>query len=164
MLFNSYEFVLLFVPLTLAGFYLLGGASARLGILWIASASFFFYAYWRPVYLLLLLASIAVNYLLGRLIARLRETGDARLKPALIAGVAVNVGALGYFKYANFFVDNVNAGLRRGDRAGRRSCCRSASRSITFQQIAYLVDAARGEVRPSGFLDYCACSSPSSRS
>jgi alginate O-acetyltransferase complex protein AlgI len=156
MLFNSYEFVLLFVPLTLAGFYLLGGTSTRLAILWLASASFFFYAYWRPIYLLLLLASIAVNYLLGLRIAQLREKGDKRLKYMLIAGVAANVAALGYFKYANFFVDTVNASLGEGIELAPIVLPLAIS-FYTFQQISFLIDTARGDVQPPGFLHYATC-------
>lgn len=156
MLFNSYEFVLLFVPLTLAGFYLLGATNARTAILWLVFASFFFYGYWRPIYLLLLIASIAFNYLVGRLIARLREYQNARVKYVLIAGVAANVAALGYFKYANFLVDAVNDGLGSGLELAPIVLPLAIS-FYTFQQISFLIDTARGDIRLPGFLNYCAC-------
>ena len=162
MLFNSYEFVLLFVPLTLAGFYLLGATNARTAILWLVFASFFFYGYWRPIYLLLLIASIAFNYLVGRLIARLRESQDARVKYVLIAGVAVNVAALGYFKYANFLVDTLSDGLGSGLELAPIVLPLAIS-FFTFQQIAYLVDVARGERPAAGAFSTTRCSSRSSR-
>jgi D-alanyl-lipoteichoic acid acyltransferase DltB (MBOAT superfamily) len=156
MLFNSYEFVLLFVPLVVAGFYLFGSVNTRLGILWLVLSSFFFYAYWRPIYLLLLLASIAFNYLFGRLIAHLRDAGDARVRFALIAGVAVNVAALGYFKYANFLVETVNQGF--GSSIDLAPIVLPLAISFyTFQQISFLIDTARGDIRLPGFLNYATC-------
>jgi alginate O-acetyltransferase complex protein AlgI len=156
MLFNSYEFVLLFVPLTLAGFYLFGRVDARLGIGWLVLASFAFYAYWKPIYLVLLLASIAFNYQVGRLIAGLREARDPRVKYALVAGVAVNVAALGYFKYANFLVETANAGF--GSSLELAPIVLPLAISFyTFQQISFLIDTAHGDIRLPGFLNYCTC-------
>src|SRR4029077_13086 len=69
MLFNSYEFVFLFFPITAVLYFLIGHYSNRLGAAWLAGASLFFYGYWNPIYVPLLLASIAANYLVGRSIA-----------------------------------------------------------------------------------------------
>ncbi len=66
MLFNSYPFVFLFLPITLAGFFALGRQSRGLAIAWLALASLFFYGWWNPAYVALLLASITFNYLGAR--------------------------------------------------------------------------------------------------
>jgi alginate O-acetyltransferase complex protein AlgI len=156
MLFNSYEFILLFVPVALAGFYLFGSVRTRLGIAWLLLASLFFYAWWRPIYLFLLLASIGGNYLVGTAIARLREAGDARARLALFSGVAANIALLAYFKYANFLVDTANQVA--GSSIDLTAIVLPLAISFyTFQQISFLVDTARGEVRLPPFLDYCTC-------
>ena len=156
MLFNSYEFVLAFVPVTLAGFYLFGAFRVRLGIAWLLLASLFFYAWWRPVYLLLLIASIVGNYAIGYAVFRLREAGDARMRYALAGGVAANIALLGYFKYANFFIDAVDAATGAGITLAPIVLPLAIS-FYTFQQISFLVDTARGDIRLPGFLHYAAC-------
>jgi alginate O-acetyltransferase complex protein AlgI len=156
MLFNSYEFVLLFVPLALAGFYLFGSIEVRLGMAWLLLGSLFFYAWWRPAYLLLLLASIGGNYLISHLIARLRDAGDPRARFAMYAGVAGNLGLLGYFKYANFLVDTANEGFGLNLELAPIVLPLAIS-FYTFQQISFLVDTARGEIKLPPFLHYCTC-------
>src|SRR4051812_19657786 len=105
MLFNSYPFIFGFLPLTLMGFFLLGRASRTWAIRWLILASLFFYAWWRPINLLIIAPSIIVNFILARTLQRMkRETGRATGRWVLIAGIAFNVLFLGYFKYANFFV------------------------------------------------------------
>jgi alginate O-acetyltransferase complex protein AlgI len=73
MLFNSYVFILLFLPITLVGFFVIGRRSHyRLAIAWLVAASFFFYAYWNPPYLILILVSIELNYAIGSRLSALR--------------------------------------------------------------------------------------------
>lgn len=152
MLFNSFEFIFLFLPLTALlyfSFVRYLGVEYGLGIL--VLASLFFYGYWNPVYLLLILASIGFNYVLGSLlIPRQGANGTA----VMIVGVTVNLLLLGYFKYANFFVDNVNA-LTGLDWQLQNIVLPLAISFFTFQQISYLVDAWQGETREYNFLHYC---------
>lgn len=156
MLFNSYEFVLAFVPVTLLGFYALGAWGHRLATVWLLLASLFFYAWWNPIYLFLLLASIGGNYTIAAAVCRFREVRDPRTQPALAIGVAANLALLGYFKYANFFVDSINAAI--GTNFFLEHIVLPLAISFyTFQQISFLVDTARGDIRLPGFLNYATC-------
>ena len=161
MLFNSFAFLFGYLPIVLAGYFLLDRltscASWRLApAVWLALASLFFYAWWDVRYLPLLLASICVNYGAGRLLGA--STGAAR-KRVLVAALALNLGLLAYYKYANFFIDSVNAVAAR---AGAASLPWSGLDIIlpigisffTFTQIAFLVDCYRGEVREYRFIHY----------
>lgn len=108
MLFNSYEFILAFLPVTLVLFYWIGaGGRTQLALGWLVAASLFFYAWWNPIYLGLLMASLVVNFGLGRLLTP-AATGQRRRRRLLGVGIALNLGLLGWFKYANFFVATVN--------------------------------------------------------
>ena len=150
MLFNSFEFLLLFLPLTLLVYYRL--KNIRLALAWINIASLVFYGYWNPVYLILILASVLANFGLGRWIAG--TTGRPQYWLTAL-GVALNLGVLGYFKYANFFVREV-AALTGGDWSLEAIVLPLAISFYTFQQIAYLVDAKQGKVPPHGLLEYVA--------
>src|SRR4051812_29226324 len=108
MLFNSYQFIFLFLPIALCGYFLLGRIGQLAPVVWLALASFVFYAVSNPQFVLLLLASIAFNYLVGLLLISQRLPGRLRF-PALTAGVAGDLVALGYFKYAGFLAANFNA-------------------------------------------------------
>ena len=97
MLFNSPIFIFIFLPLVLAGFY---GTSRVFGrevaIVWLVLASLFFYGWWNPVYLLLMMASILANFSFGYLLPR-TDTGFSK-RAILVAGILFNLGLLGYFK------------------------------------------------------------------
>src|SRR6188474_1397520 len=104
MLFNSYEFLCFFFPLTCALFFVLcacGWARAAAG--WLGLMSIVFYGYWSPRYVLLLFGSIVVNFFLAQQLLKCRagESG-LRAKHVLIAAVTANLATLAYFKYANF--------------------------------------------------------------
>jgi alginate O-acetyltransferase complex protein AlgI len=105
MLFNFYEFLLVFLPLTLLGFYLAGAYVSRLAALaFLVTASLFFYGWWNPAYLVLLPGSLLFHFTLGRLLAVDRSP---RSQVLLVVGGTVNLAAIGYFKYANCFVDDI---------------------------------------------------------
>ena len=148
MLFNSFEFVFAFLPVVLGGFMVLGRSGLhRAACGWLALASLFFYGYWAPEYLFLLLASVTGNYVLGQAI--LRALTEARQRPAKIllsCAVALNIGALGYFKYANFFVDTLSYVMAIHIEISRVILPIGIS-FFTFTQIAYLVDTFQGKVR-----------------
>ncbi len=150
MLFNSFVFIFVFLPLVLIAFY---GArrfvSARASLAVLVLASFVFYAYWEPVYLLLLLASIGVNYLLGQ---RLSVASPSR--SLLATGVALNLGLLGYFKYTNFLIANSNSFFGLSVESAQIILPLAIS-FFTFQQIAYLVDCYRKIAVERDFLSYC---------
>ncbi|MDB2682721.1 MBOAT family protein [Alphaproteobacteria bacterium] len=151
MLFNSYEFILVFLPITLAVYWLLGRMGKRASITWLVVASLFFYGWWNPAYLGLIIGSIAVNFGLGRMMLK---PPSASKRGVLILGILLNLGALGYFKYANFFVDSLNAVFDAG--IGLESIILPLAISFfTFQQITYLVDVYKGEAKDYDFLHYC---------
>src|SRR5580692_2412409 len=108
MLFNSYEFIFGFLPVTLFGFYILGARRREWALLWLTAASLFFYAWWRPINVLLIAPSILINYGLARALERTGEANPFRAKMLLIAGILFNLCFLGYFKYLNFFESSLN--------------------------------------------------------
>lgn len=155
MLFTAYEFVFLFLPLTLIGYRWL---DRRLGlhtaIAWLVLASLFFYAYWRPMYLLLLVPSVLVNYCIGLALVKLHKNQRHRSGKLLLGfGVFANLATIGYFKYANFFVDTVNQ-ISDQSFSLEPILLPLAISFFTFQQIAYLVDAHRGETQEHSLLHY----------
>ena len=153
MLFNSYSFIFLFLPIVLLGFHLIGKQGHhRVAIAWLVGASLFFYGWWNPAYLGLMLVSIFFNYGVG--VALGGQPKQPNKKPILIFGVIVNLGLLAYFKYANFFVDNLN-NIAGTNIVLEQIILPLAISFFTFQQIAYLVDAWRGETKEYNFLHYC---------
>ncbi|MBM4200071.1 MAG: MBOAT family protein [Gammaproteobacteria bacterium] len=151
MLFNSYEFVFLFLPIVLAVFFQLGRRrSSTLPTLWLVAASLAFYAYWRSAYVGLLLASITGNYLAGLAIARYRK----RRGRGLLAGsITANLVLLAYFKYAGFLIGTFNDLL--GEQLAIPEIVLPLAISFfTFNQIAFLVDVYKGYVHDYGFFDY----------
>jgi alginate O-acetyltransferase complex protein AlgI len=137
-LFTTATFAFLYLPLVLAGYYLLGRHSQAGAATWLLAASIFFYGYWMPEFTLLLLGSITVNFAVGMRIAAAAPRGPTA-RSWLVAGIAFNLGLLGYFKYANFFVANLNALL--GAHWGALEVILPIGISFySFTQIAYLVD------------------------
>lgn len=156
MLFNSGEFVFLFLPLALIGYYALrrwtkGG---NIPLAFLVLVSLFFYGWWDPKYLLVILSSIAINYQIGRTIIRWRQNALSRAKALLTLGIALNLGGLGYFKYSSFLMDNLGA-LLGTDYHFAKVILPLAISFFTFQQIAYLVDAYRAECDDYDFTHYC---------
>ena len=155
MLFNSYIFIFLFLPVTLLVFFRIGSSGHhRLAISWLVGASLFFYGWWNPAYLGLILFSILFNYAFGITLANASGSPSSRNRTALTLGIAVNLGLLGYFKYANFFVDTINHATGAGWHL-ETIILPLAISFFTFQQIAYLVDAWQGKTREYNFLHYC---------
>lgn len=152
MLFNSYAFILAFLPICLAVYLLLGANGFLRGaVAWLFAASLFFYGWWNPAYLWLILASILFNYTVGTLIL---GSHAKHKKMILTFGIAGNLATLGYFKYANFFIENINI-LSSVDLTLSKIILPLGISFFTFQQIAYLVDASRRETRDYSFLHYC---------
>ena len=155
MLFNSYEFLLFYFPLTCAVFFLLCACRwARAAAAWLALMSVVFYGYWSPTYVALLLASIGFNFLAGRLILhRLTSVGSPTARRLLIGAVSANLLTLCYFKYANFFVDTLRTagGI---DLQFATVVLPIGISFFTFTQIAFLVDTYQGKVREARFVPY----------
>jgi len=149
-LFNSYEFIFAFLPLCLCGYFLCARVlSMEIAFAFLVLASLFFYAWWEPIYVLLILFSIGFNFGVGQMLAR-----EGASRAVLVFGIATNLGLLGYFKYANFFIDNVNVALGTEWDIGHIFLPLAIS-FFTFQQIAYLVDAWQDKASEYNFLHYC---------
>jgi alginate O-acetyltransferase complex protein AlgI len=154
MLFNSPEFILVFLPITLIVFFQIGKRGySQVATLWLVAASLFFYGWWNPAYLGLLIFSLIFNYAVGSALSQ-RFLLPINPKILLALGIAVNLGLIGYFKYANFFVDTVNDVISTAFNLKAIILPLGIS-FFTFQQIAYLVDAYRGETKEYNFLNYC---------
>ena len=153
-LFNSYAFLLAFLPASVLIFYGLRLAGfERASLLALVLLSVAFYGYWNPRYLLLLVPLTFFNFAIasGVLAYRVQQPLAARM--LLIAGITTNLGALGYFKYANFFVDNLNS-LLKVDIALATIVLPLGISFFTFQKIAFIVDAYRGRVDRLNLLDF----------
>ena len=150
MLFNSYEFIFIFLPIVLFGYFALGAKyHHRLAVSWLVGASLFYYAWWNPAYIGLIILSMLFNYSIGITLS----SGKNSNKPLLAIGVSINLLLLAYYKYANFFLDNVNQ-LTSSEYSAGDIILPLAISFFTFQQIAYLVDSYQKKTREYNFLNY----------
>jgi D-alanyl-lipoteichoic acid acyltransferase DltB (MBOAT superfamily) len=146
MLFNSYEYLLWFLPATLVVFFLLGRRPLAAQA-WLTLASLFFYGWWNPWHLPLIAGSIAFNFAVA---TALRRGAGGRM---LAFGVAANLALLGVFKYADFFL--ANAARVTGDAPHLLHLALPLGISFfTFTQIAYLVDVHRRKAQEPVFVNY----------
>jgi alginate O-acetyltransferase complex protein AlgI len=153
MLFSSYEFIFIFLPAALVGYFglrLFAGKTVTL--LWLIGASLTFYAVWDPWNLLVLFSSIGFNFACGTNLAK-RARANKPTGILLTVGIAFNLALIGYFKYAGFFATNVNAAFGT-DIPVLNLALPLAISFFTFQEIAYLVDSSRGETYGYRFKDY----------
>jgi alginate O-acetyltransferase complex protein AlgI len=145
MLFNSYVFIFGFLPVVLAGFYLLGTRRPDWALLWLTAASLLFYAWWRPLNVLLIAPSILINYGISRFLERSIANRPAAARTALIAGIIFNLCFLGYFKYLTFGEQTLNDLFGAGLPLAQVILPLGIS-FITFQKIALLVDVHAGRI------------------
>ncbi|MEL4896909.1 MBOAT family O-acyltransferase [Crocosphaera sp. Alani8] len=154
MLFNSYVFIFLFLPITLLGFYGLGTwGSRQLALIWLVVASLFFYSWWNINYLGLFCFSMFLNFFLGSALAGEIEIPLKKIW-LLRLGITLNLGVLVYFKYADLTILSLNS-LINTNFPLLRVFLPLAISFFTFQQIAYLVDVYRGKVKENSFANYC---------
>ena len=159
MLFNSYEFIFVFLPLTFFIYFYLNSkrlTEASKGFL--VFSSLFFYSWWNIVYLPLILSSMLFNYVIGNILNGNKEKNSISKKQIdkktiLIIGIVANVALLAYFKYADFFIENVNY-FTSSHIPTLDLALPLAISFFTFQQIAYLVDSYRCETQEYDFLNY----------
>ena len=156
MLFNSLEFVFLFLPITIVVYFLFNETKSiftqNLSIIWLVIASLFFDAWWNSYNLPLIIASIIINYIIGYILGHKIKQKTVK-KLFFLLGISLNLGLIGYFKYANFLVDNLNYVLNI-DLSLPPIILPLAISFFTFQQIAYLVDAYKGETKEYSLLKY----------
>jgi D-alanyl-lipoteichoic acid acyltransferase DltB (MBOAT superfamily) len=149
MLFNSFEFILAFLPTTVVVYFILNAqtkyTAAKISLLF---ACLFFYGWWNPNYILLILSSMIVNYFLGT-----QMPGSAFKKELMVTGIVFNLGLLVYYKYVNFFIDNLNR-LPQIDITLMQVILPLGISFFTFQQIAYLVDSYQGHTKEYNPISY----------
>lgn len=144
MLFNTKLFILGFLPLAVGGYLAFGQLGRRAALAWVLCCSLVFYAWWKPVLVLLLATSILLNFFLGKWIIAGKHG-----RAWLVAGLAFNLGLLGFFKYANFFSSLLGLPPPFGG-----VFLPLGISFFTFQQIMYLVDTHCGDIGAVPFLDY----------
>ena len=154
MLFNSFEFILAFLPITFfIYFYLNSKRLTEASKAFLVLSSLFFYSWWNIAYLPIILVSMLFNYVVGVSLSKDNEHTKVSKKTLLTFGIVANVSLLGYFKYADFLIENVNLATD-GHIPLLHLALPLAISFFTFQQIAYLVDSYRGETKEYDFLNY----------
>ncbi|HIP11231.1 MAG TPA: MBOAT family protein [Arcobacter sp.] len=151
MLFNSVEYIFIFLPIVFFIYYYLNEKRLLTASkAFLVFASLFFYSWWNVAYLPLILISMLFNYTIGNSFVKNKNISN---KSILIFGVIANLSLLGYFKYADFFIENINQ-VSNNDISLLHLALPLAISFFTFQQIAYLVDSYRGETKEYDFLNY----------
>ncbi|WP_419875836.1 MBOAT family O-acyltransferase [Candidatus Pristimantibacillus sp. PTI5] len=148
MLFNSPQFIFIFLPLVFGGYFFLGSITNPYAArAWLASCSLFFYGWWNPRYLPLILISMVINFLIGKYLI------SHKTKLVLTAGIMLNLAFLGYYKYFDFFLDNFNS-LFSTEMPLMQLALPLAISFFTFQQITYIVDCYKGKVDNYHIVNY----------
>jgi D-alanyl-lipoteichoic acid acyltransferase DltB (MBOAT superfamily) len=153
MLFNSFTFIFVFLPIALIGFYGLRRAGGRWSMWFLTLASLGFYAWWLPSQTWILLVSILLNFIAGHFIQQHREDRPRTARSILLLGLAGDLGALLYFKYTMFILVNVKL-VSGADFAIPHILLPLGISFFTFQKIAYLVDCYRGEAKNTTFSEF----------
>ena len=159
MIFSSWRFIFLFLPIVFFGYFFLNRIKlVTAGKVWLVAASLIFYSYWSIKYLPLLLLSICFNFAVGTSLSpHAKSFSLGRLSLSrywlLVFGITSNLALLGYFKYANFFIDNINLAFKSGYDLPAIALPLGIS-FFTFTQIAYLVDSYRNKAKEYDLVNY----------
>ena len=153
MLFNSVEFLFVFLPITFFVYFLLNKAKLiNLATAWLVVASLAFYSYWKIDYLPLILISMVFNYSIGSTISHENKL-KINKKTLFLVGIVGNIGLLVYYKYIDFLISNINT-IFSAEFNYMNIVLPLAISFFTFQQIAYLVDSYEGKTKEYDFLRY----------
>ncbi len=148
MLFNSYIFILAFLPICLIGWYTLNHFKLySIAQVFLLGMSLWFYGYFNVSYLLIIIVSVCLNYIVYLLLDKYHK------KSLMVLGVLANLGILMYFKYMDFFISNINMAFHK-DIALLNIALPLGISFFTFQQVSFVVDAYKGEVPKYNFLHY----------
>jgi alginate O-acetyltransferase complex protein AlgI len=163
MIFSSWQFILLFLPITFVIYFWLNHRRLIVaGKIWLVAVSLFFYAYWDLKYLPLIIGSMLFNFIVGKNLAKTFNNSLNESPPSfwqngrkllLVAGIAINLLLLGYYKYTDFLLTNVNAVFGSAYQPFHILLPLAIS-FFTFTQIVYLVDSYRGETARYSLLNY----------
>ena len=144
MIFSTYRFIFLFLPVTFFGYFILNRFRYySVAKIWLIIASLYFYGQGSPAFFPFFLASITGNYIIGTAMTRMEGSQTIQRKILLGIGLAGNIGLLGYYKYTDFFIENYNL-LTGSDYALKHIVLPIGISFFTFQLIAFLVDSYRG--------------------
>ena len=150
MLFSSYEFLFCFLPITIIGYYLiLNAKKVNMARGWLVIASLFFYGWFNIKYLPIIIVSILINFAIGKGIKK----EDKYKKIYFIIGATFNVGLLCYFKYYDFFVENINV-LFKTNWTLKHLLLPLGISFFSFQQLSYLIDVYKGETKDYSLLNF----------
>ena len=172
MLFNSYIFIFIFLPVVLIGWYGLNHyRKYSLANLFLVGMSLWFYAYFNVYYLAIILSSIGLNYLLSFLLTKIPVNNyspisnpadnESSVKSALgvwtriglITGILLNLGILFYFKYYDFFIENINYAFHT-DFTLKHILLPLGISFFTFQQLSFIIDRCLGKTEHYSFINY----------
>lgn len=155
MIFSSYKFILVFLPIVFSGYYILNHFRYyQLSKIWLILASLYFYSQGSPDFFPFFLGSVFGNYAVGTSLSRMQgESQKLQRKILMILGVLANLALLGYYKYVDFFLENVNA-IAGTDFLLRRIALPIGISFFTFQLIAFLVDSYRGQTKEYDIISY----------
>ena len=153
MLFNSYEFIFMFLPVMFVVYFYLMSKRVVLGAkIWLVAGSLFFYSYWNITYLPLILISMFTNYGVGLTLVN-QDRVKISSKTVLAFGIFFNLALLGYFKYTDFFLENFN-GIFGSNIPLPHIILPLGISFFTFTQIAFLVDAYKKEAKEYNIFNY----------
>ncbi len=158
MLFNSYIFILIFLPLTLLGYYILNHFKRyEMSKAFLAGMSLWFYAYFDVKYLGVIVSSVLINYLLSYIILRKESRSgnlpDLTKRIFVILGISFNLGVLIYFKYLDFIIENINLVIK-GHINTLNILLPLGISFFTFQQLSFIIDRALGRAKHYKFINY----------
>ncbi len=152
MLFNSQIFIFIFLPICLLGWFIINGFKKYdLALVFLVGMSFWFYGYFNPSYLLILIGSVLANYLISYLMKRFEKAQ----KQFFLLGLVFNIGLLGYYKYYDFFVENINA-LFKSSFTLKHILLPLGISFFTLQQISFIIDRYLGMAEHYRLIDYLA--------
>jgi alginate O-acetyltransferase complex protein AlgI len=153
MLFNSYPFIFVFLPVACLGAFCTAFVGTRVAIVWLTACSVVFYGVWSATFIPLLLGSAVVNYVFSQCITKIKLRNERWAGPILFLAISVNLLVLGYFKYFDFFIGTVVA-LIGGEYAPLRLILPLGISFFTFTQIGFLIDTYNGRTTEHSLLRY----------
>jgi len=151
MLFNSFGFIMLFLPCTVCGYFLLNKNSYRAAEVFLLIMSWVFYAWNVPAYLLVIVSSIVANFCISRLICDVKNTSARKL--LFFIGLVFNIGLIGYYKYLSFVLWSANFFLHT-DFFIKSIVLPLGISFYTIQQISFLIDVYKGDRSNYRFIEY----------
>lgn len=152
MLFNSYEFIFLFLPVVLIGYFSLNKIKLYMPAkVFLLAASLFFYGYFKPIYLVIIVSSILINYFACKIIKSVNQMGIKRVVFAIV--IFINIFALFMFKYYDFTIRSINW-VTGSEWDALNIMLPLGISFFTFQQLSYVIDSYYEKLPDYKLLDY----------